>query len=115
MPWTLDARVPVRLGALSDAADGDALLIEGDLAGSDRPLARFDTAAPAHAVGCACCVPRSSAAMALNQLFQARAKGEAPFFRRVLAVTATPEGDMAVWSALRADPLVLGRFRLEAD
>jgi hypothetical protein len=35
-----------------------------------------------------------------------------PFFRRVVAVTRSAEGDMAVWTALRGDPLTAGRFRL---
>lgn len=113
MPWTVDARIPVRLGAFRDAAEGDALLIEGDAQIAGMPLARFDLASSGHAANCQCCTPRSPAALALNQLFQARAKGELPHFRRVVAVTRTPEGDMAVFAALRSDPLVSGRFRLE--
>ena len=115
MPWTVDARVPVRLGAWADAQAGDAVLAEADGPAPDGvPVARFD-AAGEHAAGCACCVPRTAAALALDRLFQARARGEVPFFRRVLAVTATPEGDLAVWSALRLDPLTSGRYRPDPD
>lgn len=113
MPWSIDARVPVRLGALTDAGEGDALLIEGNVDAAGWPATRFEAVSPGHGPECACCAPRSSAALALNTLFQARARGDLPFFRRVIAVTASPEGDMAVWTALRSDPLIVGRYRLE--
>jgi hypothetical protein len=113
MAWAIDARIPVRLGALADAADDDAVLVEGSLPACAHPAERFDPAPPGHAPGCACCVPRSGAARALDRLFQRRARGEGPFFRRVLAVTATPEGDVEVSSALRDDNLASARFRLD--
>lgn len=53
--------------------------------------------------------------MALDRLFQRRARGDVAFFRQVLAVTATPEGDLEVWSALRGDVLVSARFRLQGS
>jgi len=112
MPWNVDARVPVLLGQMEQAGQDDALLIEGGEPADGRTAARFDQTASEHAPGCACCVPRSPVALALNALFQARAKGEVPFFRRVVAVTRTTEGDVAVWAALRGDPLTAGRFRL---
>jgi len=112
MPWKIDARVPVRLGALAEAEPGDALLIEGETEPGPYPMAHFTAASAAGVPGCACCAPRSSAAFALNTLFQARATGRIPFFRRVLAVTASPEGDMEVWAAVRSDPLISGRFVL---
>jgi hypothetical protein len=112
MTWNVDARVPVRLGSFADAEEGDALLVEGGGAPAATGTA-FEVNAPGHAPGCSCCAPRSSAALALNGLFQARAKAEVPFCRRVLAVTRTPEGDLAVWAAVRSDPLAAGRFRLE--
>lgn len=115
MAWTIDARVPVRLGAAADAAEGDAVLLEGSLAAGAHPAERFEPAFSGHVPGCACCTPRSGAARALDRLFQRRARGEVPFFRSVLAVTATPEGDLEVWSALRDDPLASARFRLEAQ
>ena len=113
MAW-IDARVPVRFGAVGDAVAGDALLLEGDaVAPPEFAAARFVAASAEHAPGCACCVARSAAAVALNKLFQARARGTVPFFRRVLAVTASAEGEMEVWAAVRGDPLVSGRFRVE--
>jgi hypothetical protein len=112
MAWSIDARVPVVLGQLADADADDALLIEGEDSGPGRAAARFDVAVAVHAPECACCAPRTGAALALNRLFQARAKGEVPFFRRVVVVTRTAEGDMEVWSALRADQLTAARFRL---
>lgn len=114
MGWNIDARVPVLLGRLVDAEPEDALLVEGPTpeAACGRALAGFELGASEHAAGCACCAPHSPVALALNALFQARAKGELPFFRRVVAVTHSAEGDIAVWTALRSDPLTAGRFRL---
>jgi len=113
MPWNIDARVPVRFGETKEAAPDDALLVEGvlgeDLGGR---AAGFELAWSEHGAGCSCCTPRNPAAVALNRLFQARAKGEVLFFRRVVAVTQTPEAGLAVWAAVRGDPLTSGRFRL---
>ena len=109
MGWSVDARVPVRFGSVADAAEGDAVLIEGDAPAPGCPVVRFGTTD--HPAGCACCVPRSGAAQALSALFLARAKGETPFFRRVLAV-AGPNGEAAVRAALQADAMVAGCFRL---
>lgn len=114
MAWKIDGRVPVRFGALSEAGEGDAVLIEGDAAApAGAASARFALGPSEHAPDCACCAPRGPASLALNQLFQARARGEVPFFRRVLAVTESADAEMAIWAALRADPLVSGRFRME--
>ena len=44
-------------------------------------------------------------------LFLRRARGEIPFFRRVLAVARTPAGRAAILAALTDDPVVSGRFR----
>jgi len=118
MVWKLDVRIPVRFGPVDQAGEDDALVVEGGVEGGPAPrtgaaAAAFEPDGGGHPAGCACCVARSPAAQALHALFQARAKGEVPFFRRVLAVTRTPEGDRAVWSAVRNDPLAAGRFRLE--
>ncbi len=105
MAWSIDARVPVQFGTLEDAAAEDALLVEGDGGvGTFLP-------AQGHPAACACCAGRSPAAAALDTLFQRRARGEIPFFRRVVAVTSSPEGDLEVWTALRSDPVVAARFR----
>jgi hypothetical protein len=114
MTWQVDTRVPIQLGSLSALQEGDAVLLEG---GSPAPpgiaAGRFVAAVPAHGPGCACCAPRSPAATALADLFQRRAKGEAPFFRRVLAVIATQEGEASLRQALVDDPLAAARFRWE--
>jgi hypothetical protein len=112
MAWNVDARVPVVLGSLHDASPEDALLIEGPGGPNHAGAVHFDLGSSEHGAGCTCCVPRSPVALALNALFQARAKGEVPFFRRVMALTRSSEGDMAVWAAVCSDPLTAGRFRL---
>ncbi len=111
MTWSVDARVPVVLAGFSEIGEGDAALVEGE----PRQVGDREGFVPvpgAHAPGCACCVARGPAAVALDRLFQRRARGEIGFFRRVVAVTATAEGDMEVWSALRNDPVASARFRL---
>lgn len=114
MTWSVDLRVPVRFGAVAEAGAADALLVEGGgVPVGEHPSEVFAVGAPGHAPDCACCAPRSEAAAALNRLFQRRARGEVPFFRKVVAVTATPEGDLAVWTALRSDPVASARFRAE--
>ncbi len=115
MPLFVDARVPLRFGSVQDAAAGSALLIEGDASFPlGLPAAHFAPAGPAglHPPGCPCCAPRSPAADALGHLFLARARGELDFFRGVVAVCSTPEGDASVRAALESDPLVSAWFRL---
>lgn len=107
MAWSIDARIPVWLGALEEAGEGDALLFEGAPGG-----AAGESFEATHAVGCECCGPRSPAAVALDRLFQRRVRGEMDFFRRVVAVTRTVEGAMAVWAAVRNDPVASARYRL---
>lgn len=110
-PW-LDARIPVLVGA--DPAPGDAALMED---GAPPPGAGIPSAAftadgePPHPVGCACCTARSGAALALDRLFLGRARGTLPFFRRVVAVTATAAGEASVRAALAGDPVVAARYR----
>jgi hypothetical protein len=116
MKWAVDARVALVFGQAEDAGPDDAVLTDGDApapnaatvlrlaAAQARPFA-----SPAHMAGCACCVSRQPVAAALGGLFLARARGEVPFFRRVVAVVADAA---AVRAAVTADPLVSGRFRL---
>ena len=114
MPLFVDARVPVAFGSASDADAGSALLIEGDApAPNGVAIARFAGAALSgpHPPGCSCCSARSPAAVALGRLFLARARGEVAFFRTVVAVCRTPEGEAAVRAALESDPLVIAWFR----
>lgn len=100
---TWDARVPVLIGRAEDAGAGDAVLAEGGAAWGTLG---------GHAADCACCAPRGAAASELAALFLARARGEVPFFRRVVAVPAGEAGAAAIRAALRDDPFVSGRFRL---
>ncbi len=100
------------LGLLSEVGDGDALLMEGAAGVCAGALESFVPAAGGHGAGCACCVTRVPAAVALDRLFQRRVRGEVEFFRRVVVVTATVEGEMEVRSALRSDAVVSARFRL---
>jgi|HubBroStandDraft_4_1064222.scaffolds.fasta_scaffold700081_2 hypothetical protein len=123
-----DARVEVRFGAAEDAGPEDALLIEGDApaagiaprdgdAPADRPVvARFmlPVRAPTHPLGCICCAPRGPVAEALSRLFLARARGEVPWFRSVVAVTRSVAGADAVRAALAADVVTTARFRQNA-
>ena len=111
MRWSLDARIPLVFGRVEDAGPDDAVLMEGDgpvaVAGA---VARIVPAAVAdHAPGCACCLPRRPVAAALGGLFLARARGEVPFFRRVVVVVAD---DVQIRAEIAGDPLVSGRFRL---
>ncbi len=108
-----DGRIPVLLGAREAAGPGDALLLEGEGALPAGAAARFGVQAGVHAMGCACCVPRSDAGRALGRLFLARARGEVPAFGRVVAVTRTPAGREAVAAAVAGDVLASARFRLQ--
>ena len=93
MALFIDARIPVVFGAEPGA--------------SDAVLLADPSWRPEHAPGCACCVARGPAALALHQLFLDRARGAAPWFTRVV-VPEDPEG--LVRAAL-SDPVVAGRFR----
>ncbi len=105
----IDARVPVVFGALSDAREDDALLIDGDAPAPERHVVVRLGAEPSHVVGCVCCVPRSAAGSALAGLFLARGRGQVAFFRRVLAVT---EDAAAVRAAVDEDILASGWFKV---
>ncbi|MBE9605481.1 hypothetical protein IAI18_11425 [Acetobacteraceae bacterium H6797] len=113
MAWSLDARTPVLLDA--SPAKGAVWLAED---GAPTPpeaawVERFATPVPtAHPIGCACCQPRSGAAVALDRLFLARAKGSAPWFTEVRTLAATEAGALALRQAVSEDPVVSARFRL---
>ena len=107
----LDARLPLRFGTHQDRTPGEAVLTDGPDPGQP-PSARFDRIAPpAHPIDCACCNPRTAAALSLASLFRDRALTPGPAFRSVLAVV-TPEGETAIRDALTTDPLVSARYRL---
>ena len=108
--FSIDARVPVRFGAMEGAGEGDAVLAEGAGVPGGWPGASFE-AGGVHPAGCACCVGRSAAAGALALLFQRRARGEVAFFRSVLVVGGEA-GVAEVRAALAGDPLVAAWFRV---
>ncbi len=97
MALMVDARIGVVFGRASERQEGDVVLTEG-LAGVG------------HLAGCACCMSRTAAADALSRLFLRRARGEVPFFRRVL-IDVDEVGKDAVRAALQSDPIVSARFR----
>jgi hypothetical protein len=115
MPLFLDARLPVRFGTLQTRAKDAALLLEGDAPVPPQvPVARFVLPPDGlHASGCPCCTPRGPVSGALGRLFLARARGETPFFRVVVAVPLGARGYAAICSALEQDPLVSARYRLD--
>lgn len=80
--------------------------------GAQAPAhAAFTPAAARHAFGCACCAGRSPAAQALDGLFQRRARGQCPWFDRVLALAPSPAGAAMLATALAEDVLTQARFR----
>jgi hypothetical protein len=110
-----DDRVPVRFGSGDAAGPDAALLVEGDTVvppGHAVVRFRLGPGLIGHPFGCACCVPRGPVAEALGRLFLARARGDVPFFRSVVAVVATPMGEAAIRAALARDQVSAGRFRL---
>lgn len=115
MTWSLDARTPVRLLAhAAEAPPGATVLAEDGAAlpASPARVERYATpAATAHPIGCACCQPRSPAAVALDRLFLARMRGETPWFEEVIAVTRTEAGRTALHTALEQDSVTAARFK----
>ena len=109
-----DPRIPVRFGALSDAAPGTALLVEGDApVPASVAVARFTPRLGfGHAAGCTCCAARGPVAEGLSRLFLAHARGRDAPLRVVVGVTRSEAGRRAVRAALDADPLSRARFRL---
>jgi len=114
---TSDPRIPVTILTEADAlpdwlsAAGPAALVTDATRPAPGPIAteRFD-ARPLHRFGCTCCAGRSAAAIALDRLFQGRARGRTPWFDRV-AVSGSDAAREQVAAALREDALTLARFR----
>jgi len=112
MPWSIDARIPLAFRPVAESGPGVALLLEGDWpAPEGAPVGRFMPGPARHGADCACCVPLGAVAQALGQLFLARARGEASFFRSVIVVCGAA-GRADVLAALATDPVVSARFRL---
>jgi len=108
MTWAIDARVPVTV--LPEGApfpDGKPAAWLGEV----TPEGAVTQAMPgaAHPVACACCGGRSPVGEALGVLFQARARGDVPWFDRVLV---SPALEAELRAALREDILAAARFRL---
>lgn len=76
---------------------------------SDAVLAFDEDWAITHAPGCACCVTRTPAAQALDQLFLDRVRGTVPWFNRLVV---DPAGEATVREAVTDDPVASARFRL---
>ena len=114
MTWTLDARTPVRLLPAEAVPPGAVILAEDGAALPAAPLLveRYAAAPPGpHPIGCACCQPRSLAAIALDRLFLARARGNAPWFAEIYALSATEAGRATLDAALSGDSVIAARFR----
>lgn len=115
MSWSLDARTPLRLLDTAEIPPGAVVLAEDGATLPARPLRVERFAAPlltGHPIGCACCQPRSPVSIALDRLFLARLRGDAPWFTEVVALTRTAEGRAAVAAAVAGDSVTAARFRL---
>jgi hypothetical protein len=102
-------RIPVLFNTTPEP--DDATLVED---GHDMPATgyaiRFTATQPGHIIGCTCCTLRGPAADALGQMFAARARGQAPYFHRVI-VLASPAGEAAIRQALAGDVVCAARFK----
>lgn len=113
-----DPRIPLTL--LPDDAALSAWLAVGGAAAvlAERAAAApgavavepFATHAP-HRFGCACCAGRSGVAIALDRLFQARARGRCAWFDRVGVLAESPAARGQLAAALAGDALTMARFR----
>jgi len=98
-----------RIGVALSASGPQPLAARVAAAGD--AAAQFTPVAARHAMGCVCCAGRSPAAQALDQLFQRRARGQCPWFDRVLALVRSPAGAAMLADALAEDVLTRARFR----
>jgi hypothetical protein len=97
---------------MSDASDMRVPVWAGDpaQAGAADVVPAIPPGDSRHTIGCACCVPRAPLAEALTKLFFARARGEIPFFARVI-LPCEPGQEGALAALLAADPVTAARFR----
>ncbi len=98
----MDMRIPVVIGRMDQFASGDVVLAISEDPGG-------------HVPGCGCCQTRGMAGTALGRLFLARARGEQPWFTRVMAICATVAAEASLRAALADDPIASARFRLATD
>lgn len=135
----LDARIPLRIVTIAETLerraldvvepDGWTVLIASaaDQASLSLPVEGWaavsilqpnpeiepaHVAVTGHATGCACCVSRPPLAVLLAELFQQRARGILPLFRRVLLVISSSTED-SIKQIATNDRLVSAWFRLE--
>ncbi|HEX3349007.1 MAG TPA: hypothetical protein VHS58_13000 [Acetobacteraceae bacterium] len=108
----IDARIPVVFGALDEVRAVDAVIVEGDAIPAGMFGLSFQPGPGVPSAGCPCCASRGPLATVVGNMFAARARGEAPFFERVVAVLATPAGRQTIRAVLTADPVCAARFRL---
>jgi hypothetical protein len=101
-------RIPVVMGGFT--GPGDAVLVEegAEFAGAGYVVG-FAVGQVGHVVGCACCGGRGPVAEVLGRMYVERARGEAPFFGRVVVV-ASESGEKAVQEALEGDVVVRARY-----
>ena len=113
-----DPRLPILLRARlapEELAPTDLVLLDAALAHPSLPdgvaarTVAFAAAEGAHGGSCPCCVARSPLARMLARLVVERARGEVPFFARVVAVSDVA-GRAALRASVRADPLVASRY-----
>lgn len=64
--------------------------------------------------GCLCCTVRGDLIETMGRLFLRRAKGEIPFFRRLLIETTGLADPAPILHTLMTDPLVAARYRLDS-
>ena len=123
MAWTLDARLPVvvianpaALAAALATGPPAALLAEAPMPTLPDSVATLECfePMPSHPTACKCCGGRPPVAVALDRLFQARVRGQCPWFEQVLALATTPAGQAAVAAALTGDAVTAARFRAAA-
>jgi hypothetical protein len=115
MQTAADARIPIVMGT-PPGLDDAAFVEDGRDMPTDVYAVRFALAgaSPGHMAGCACCTLRGPAADALGAMFQARARGAAPFFKRI-SILASPAGEAAIRDAVANDLVCRARFRFEPD
>ena len=113
-----DARFPILLRAglaPEELLPGDLVLLDARVAEPPVPAgvtARSVAFAPVgadHGAGCTCCAAHSPLARTLASLVVERARGEVPFFARLVAVSDAA-GRAALRASVRADPLVGSRY-----
>ena len=107
----MDTRIAVLFAAASAAIPPETAVLTDSHVPMPGAVAvvRLATAAPTVFAACTCCAPRDQAARLLHQLFMARARGEVPFFRQVVAIVADPA---ALRMAVQRDVLVQARYRV---